>query len=286
VSGGEYIDKSLAIAEAGPQYYLYDNHLEPSPTSSSLQYLNSKPSSLPVTSTSVPELHFPLATKHTLLEVRHHKLIRQPQRQLRMLQHMREAEILDLILRRMDLLVAPLEIGLDDEGGGIACFGGRGVVGAGVAAFREDVGDVAVLCYQVSLAWVLGLEPMGRGEHSQLAQLMQTYLRDDLLDEFCEIRIHKICNHAHTLLLSRIQRLLHIPGHILLQHRPDIPSLLLICRENSLTPQQPALLRTIPMELNRIRRASIHNTRTLQQHPQRLKDRDSPGPIVVSAGSG
>ena len=45
----------------------------------------------------------------------------------------------------MDLLIAPLEIRLDDEGGGVACFGGGGVVGAGVAACGEDVGDVAVL---------------------------------------------------------------------------------------------------------------------------------------------
>ena len=62
-----------------------------------------------------------------------------------MLQHMREAQKFNLILGRMDLLVAPLEIGLDHEGGRVACFGGGGVVGAGVAAFREDVGDVAVL---------------------------------------------------------------------------------------------------------------------------------------------
>jgi hypothetical protein len=79
------------------------------------------------------------------LKLCHHKLISQPQRQLGMLQHMREAQKLNLILCRMDLLVAPFEIRLDHEGGGVACFGGGGVVGAGVAAFGEDVGNVAVL---------------------------------------------------------------------------------------------------------------------------------------------
>jgi len=58
---------------------------------------------------------------------------------------MREAQKLNLVLGRMDFLVAPFEVGLDHEGGRVACFGGGGVVGAGVAAFRKDVGDVAVL---------------------------------------------------------------------------------------------------------------------------------------------
>jgi hypothetical protein len=62
-----------------------------------------------------------------------------------MLQHVVEAQILDLVLGRVDLGVAVAEVGLDDEGGREAVFAGGGVVGAGVAASGEDVGDGAVL---------------------------------------------------------------------------------------------------------------------------------------------
>ena len=41
-----------------------------------------------------------------------------------MLQHMIKAQILDLILSRMDLIVRILEIGFDDKGGRIAGFRG------------------------------------------------------------------------------------------------------------------------------------------------------------------
>jgi hypothetical protein len=62
-----------------------------------------------------------------------------------MLQHMVEAQELDLVLRGVDLLVGVGEVGFDDKGRGVAVFAGRGVVGAGVAALSQDVGDVAIL---------------------------------------------------------------------------------------------------------------------------------------------
>lgn len=52
-----------------------------------------------------------------------------------MLQHMIEAQKLNLILRRVDLAVGIAEVRFDDKGGGIAVFTGGGVVGAGVTAF-------------------------------------------------------------------------------------------------------------------------------------------------------
>lgn len=52
-----------------------------------------------------------------------------------MLQHMIKAQILNLILRGVDLVIGVLKIRLDDKGGGVAVFAGRGVVGAGIAAF-------------------------------------------------------------------------------------------------------------------------------------------------------
>ncbi len=62
-----------------------------------------------------------------------------------MLQHVVEAQKLDFVLGGVDLLVGIGEVGFDDKGGRIAVFAGGGVVGAGVAAFGEDEGDVAVL---------------------------------------------------------------------------------------------------------------------------------------------
>lgn len=57
-----------------------------------------------------------------------------------------KAQILDFIFRGVDLGVTVAEIGFDDKGGWVAVFAGGGVVGAGVAAFGQHEGDVAVLC--------------------------------------------------------------------------------------------------------------------------------------------
>lgn len=56
-----------------------------------------------------------------------------------------EAQILDLVLRGVDLGIGVAEVGFDDKGSGVAVFAGGGVVGTGVAALGEDVGDCAVL---------------------------------------------------------------------------------------------------------------------------------------------
>jgi hypothetical protein len=61
------------------------------------------------------------------------------------LQHVVEGQVLNHILRGVDVVVRVLKGGLDDEGGGVAGLGGRGVVRAGVAALGLDVGDGAVL---------------------------------------------------------------------------------------------------------------------------------------------
>lgn len=73
------------------------------------------------------------------------KLIGKRQTHLRMLQHVVEAEVLDLVLGRVDLLVAVLELGFDDKGRWVAEAAGRGVVGTGVATLCFDVGNVTVL---------------------------------------------------------------------------------------------------------------------------------------------
>lgn len=54
------------------------------------------------------------------LEGRKGKLVRKGQAHLGMLQHVVEAEVLDLVVSSVDLLVRVLELGLDDEGGWVA----------------------------------------------------------------------------------------------------------------------------------------------------------------------
>ena len=82
-----------------------------------------------------------------LLKLRKRKLVRQPQRQPRMLQHVIKAQILNLILRRMDLLIRVLEIRLDDESRWVSSLRCASVIRARIAALGEDVGDITVLLF-------------------------------------------------------------------------------------------------------------------------------------------
>lgn len=52
--------------------------------------------------------------------MRKRKLVGKRQAHLRMLQHMVEAQVLDLVVGRVDLLVRILELRLDDKGGRVA----------------------------------------------------------------------------------------------------------------------------------------------------------------------
>lgn len=61
------------------------------------------------------------------------QLVCQTKRELRMLQHMVEAEELNLILRGVDLGVTILEVAFDDKSRGIAGLGGAGMVATCVA---------------------------------------------------------------------------------------------------------------------------------------------------------
>ncbi len=75
-----------------------------------------------------------------------------------MLQHMIKTQKLNLILRGMDLGVGVAEVGFDDESRGVAVFAGGGVVGAGVPAFCQDVGDRAVLGWASGGGFWIGVE--------------------------------------------------------------------------------------------------------------------------------
>jgi len=73
------------------------------------------------------------------------QLVAKGQRHAGMLEHVVEREILDQIVRAVDMVIRVLESRLDDEGRGVAGLGGRRVIGAGVAALGLHEGDVAVL---------------------------------------------------------------------------------------------------------------------------------------------
>lgn len=62
-----------------------------------------------------------------------------------MLNHMIKAKVFDQIVRRMDVLVAVLELRFNHKRGRIAVATGRRMVRAGIAAFCLNKGDIAVL---------------------------------------------------------------------------------------------------------------------------------------------
>lgn len=85
------------------------------------------------------------STNTPLFELRKGQLVRQTQSQLGMLKHMIKAQVLDGIIRRVDVVVRVLEVRLDHEGRRIASFGSGCVVGTGVSALCEDVWNIAIL---------------------------------------------------------------------------------------------------------------------------------------------
>lgn len=85
------------------------------------------------------------ARRGYLVKIGKSQLIRQSKGKACMLQHVIETQIFQFVLGGVDFLVRVLEVGFDHECGWIAGFGGGSVVGAGVAAFREDVRDVTIL---------------------------------------------------------------------------------------------------------------------------------------------
>lgn len=70
-----------------------------------------------------------------------------------MLQHMIEAQILDLVVGSMYLLIGIFHLWFCRHSRGITIFTGRGVVGAGISALRLQVTHRAVLM-QPSISFV------------------------------------------------------------------------------------------------------------------------------------
>ena len=109
-------------------------------------------------------------------------------------------------------------------------------------------------------------------------------LSNNLLNKLRQPLIHIIRNDPHALRLPGIQRLLHVARHILLQHSPYIPPLLLILRKNRLAAQQPAFLGTVPMKLDRVHILACLDGARIQQHAHGLEDGDGAAAVVVGAG--
>lgn len=62
------------------------------------------------------------------LEISKCKLVSEAKGHLRVLQHMVKAEVLDQVVRRVDLLIRVFKFRFDDESRGIAVSAGRRVV--------------------------------------------------------------------------------------------------------------------------------------------------------------
>lgn len=73
------------------------------------------------------------------------KLIREAKGQLGMLEHVVEAQILNLVLGSVDMVIGIGERTLDDESTGVSSLARGRMIGAGVSALSEDVWDITVL---------------------------------------------------------------------------------------------------------------------------------------------
>lgn len=84
---------------------------------------------------------------HLLLsaEISTTKLIREAKGQLGMLEHVVEAQILNLVLGGVDMIIGIGERTLDDESTRVSSLARGRMIGAGISAFSEDVWDITVL---------------------------------------------------------------------------------------------------------------------------------------------
>lgn len=71
-------------------------------------------------------------------------------------------------------------------------------------------------------------------------------------DKLGQPSIYKVSDNSHALGLPGVDGLLDVASHVLLEHCLDISPLLLVFGEDGLTTEKPALLGTVPMELDSI----------------------------------
>jgi len=73
------------------------------------------------------------------------QLISQPQSQLRVLKHMIERKIFDLVLSSVDVIIRVREGTLNNEGTGVPGLASTSVIGASISALSQDIWDIAIL---------------------------------------------------------------------------------------------------------------------------------------------
>lgn len=169
-----------------------------------------------------------------------------------MLQHMIEAEVLDLILGGMDLLIGVLKLRLDNECGRVSVPTSRGMIGASIATLGLDIRYITVA-------------------------------GDDPFDEIRQALVDVVYDDPDRLLLARIQRSLHIARHVLLQHGLDVARLLLVLRVDCLRPEQAALFGRVPVKLDCVACLAVCNGLGPQQGPQSFEDGDCTATVVIGA---
>lgn len=91
-----------------------------------------------------------------------------------------------------------------------------------------------------------------------------THICHDHLNEVGQARVDKVSDDTDRLRFARVQRLLHIASHILLQHCLHVPAAASIFLEDCLTAEQSTLFGAVPMELKRVGRLALNNVLILQ----------------------
>ena len=172
-----------------------------------------------------------------------------------MLQHVREAQELDLIFRGVDLLVTVLEVAFDDERAGVAVLARARVVGARVAAFRQHVWDVAVLGH-------------------------------DLLNESRQTGVNVVGDDTDGFGLAGLEGVVNVARHVLLQHGEDVALLLRVGGEDGLGAKQATFFRGIPVKFDAVGCGAVGDLCGGEEHAQRFQDGDCAGAVVVCAWSG
>ena len=79
------------------------------------------------------------------LKARKSKLVHEAHDELRVLEHMVDADVLHGVIRSVDVGAAVVVVRFEDEGGWVSVASSRRVVGAGIATGGLNVANVAVL---------------------------------------------------------------------------------------------------------------------------------------------
>ena len=170
---------------------------------------------------------------------------------------MRKTQVLNLVLRGMNLVIAVLEITLDDKRTRIPILGGTGMITTRIPALGQHVRDVAIAV-------------------------------DDLLDELGEARVDKVGDDADRLGEPGLERLVHVARHVLLDHGADVAGrvALSVRLEERLRAKQAALLGGVPVELECVGMVAVDDRIIFQDRGERFEDGDGAGAVVVGARGG